>query len=445
MKREKPSICRISGAFCLLSFRRRQLPERVPDTVIRALVKETVDSLIDSLQNVDDESGEIRKFVKSSQSAKMISSMETLTKLDSRIAVSNKALNANPDLFALRNAVINLRTGEVLEPDPKTRITRYADYDYDPEAECPLWMEQLRQVFKNDMAVVDFFMRTLAYTLLGNPVESKILLPFGTGANGKSTVMNVVRALFGQYGCMAQAEVFMVRGGNNSASAPGEALLRMEGARFVYAMEPPEDGVLRESFIKAATGGEPIVARPMYGKHSIEYKPVFVIWMPTNYKPIVKGDNIATWRRLILIPFTACFEGEDKDPHRLEKLLKELPGILNLLIRKYIPQYLKNGLDIPPQIKAATEEYKDDMDLTGSFIAECCELDPTYYVSTQDLFNAWTQWSTSSGEFGYISSARKLGRVLAAKGFTQVKHLPGANSTRGFYGLRLRARDISEF
>jgi phage/plasmid-associated DNA primase len=75
--------------------------------------------------------------------------------------------------------------------------------------------------------------------------------------------------------------------------------------------EPDEGSELREGLIKSMTGGDPIPARGMYAKATVEIVPTWVAFMPTNHRPIVKGDDHAIWRRLMLVPFTRNF---DRDP-----------------------------------------------------------------------------------------------------------------------------------
>ena len=163
-------------------------------------------------------------------------------------------------------------------------------------------------------------------------------------------------------------------GGN--AGGPREDLVRLRGSRFVYVNEPDENGELREGTVKSMTGGDVITARGQRAIHSIEILPTWVVFMPTNHKPIVKGSDNGIWRRLKLIPFERDFDNDKtiiKDPLRAEKLKAELPGILSLIVRSAV-RYQREGLSEPNSVRAARDSYRTQMDLLAEWLDDCCEV-----------------------------------------------------------------------
>lgn len=393
---------------------------------------------IDEASNAEE-----KKFAKASQTEKMVNNMVKLLSHEPSVARMSDELDAGENLFACANAVINLETGEVMPPVAEMNITRFSRVEYDPDAKCPLWEETLNDVFCGDKELVAFFGRVIGYMLLGNPKEDVVIIPYGGGANGKSTVMNIVRELMGEYGLVTSADVFMANKGASSSGGPNEALLRFQGRRFIYAQEMNEDSVLQEGLIKAMTGGEPIVARGLYMRASLQFSPTWVIFMPTNHRPIIKGQDYAIWRRIIPIPFEARFEGKSKDPDRIEKLRKELPGIL-IWALKNVKAYKKEGLNPPQKVLDAREEYRSEMDVSGEWLEACCEFGEEFRVSTKELYASWQRFSFDRGETGFINSARKLGRMLTSKGFKPVVHANGRpDGPRGFQGIRLKTVDLT--
>lgn len=164
--------------------------------------------------------------------------------------------------------------------------------------------------------------------------------------------------------------------------------------------------------------------------------------MPTNHRPIIKGQDYAIWRRIIPIPFEATFEGKSKDPDRIEKLRKEL-GIL-IWALKHVQVYKREGLNPPQKVLAAREEYRAEMDVSGEWLEACCEFGEEFRVSTKELYASWQRFSFDRGETGFINSARKLGRMLTSKGFKPVVHANGRpDGPRGFQGIRLKAVDLT--
>ena len=418
--------------------------QRCNPAVIQHYARATLESFIASVNDASPD--EAKKFVRTCQTDRMVLNMTRLLSRDPSVSVPNSRLNHSSHLFACANAVIDLRTMKVIEPTQEMLITRHTKVKYDPKATCPLWEETVLSAMDGKIHMARFLQRAMGYSLLGNPRESVVIIPYGNGSNGKSTILNIFIEVMGAYGVTAPSDVFMTKNRAVSASSPNEALLRLDGSRAALTTEMSEDSVLQEGLIKAMTGGEPIVARGVYSRHSLEIKPTWVIWMPTNHRPIIKGQDFAIWRRILLIPFTVCFDGQKKDPNRMEKLRAELPGVLNWLLEG-ARMYLEEGLNPPEEVLIAREEYKEDMDILSGWLEECCEIGADYCAATRDLFASWTHYATERGEAGYINSARKLGRMLAAKGFKSVKRISakkGMVNARGFLGLRLKPVDFGE-
>ena len=121
------------------------------------------------------------------------------------------------------------------------------------------------------------------------------------------------------------------------------------------------------------TGGDAITARAMYSTASVEILPTWVVFMPTNHKPIVKGNDNGIWRRLMLLPFTRNFENDPtvaKDPARESKLVAELPGILAWLVKGALA-YQAKGL-VKRGGKRPARSTAEDMDLLAEWRNECC-------------------------------------------------------------------------
>src|SRR5690606_1753647 len=211
-----------------------------------------------------------------------------------------------------------------------------------------------------------FFQRVVGYSILGQPKEDVMVIPYGAGSNGKSTVLGAIRHALGEHARAASADTFLATGGpGNSAGSAREDILRLRGARFVYVGEPDEGSELREGLIKSMTGGDPMPARGLWSRTTVEVLPSWVAFMPTNHRPIVKGDDHAIWRRLLPVPFTRNFDKDKtlrKDPRRAERLEAEAPGILRWCVEGALA-YQRDGLNPPAKVKAAHDDYREDMDL----------------------------------------------------------------------------------
>jgi P4 family phage/plasmid primase-like protien len=196
---------------------------------------------------------------------------------------------------------------------------------------------------------------------------------------------------------------------------------------------------MRESFIKSMTGGESIPARGLYSRHTVEIRPTWIAFMPTNHLPIIKGEDKGIWRKICVLPFHRDFTADKtitKDPNRKAALLAEASGILKWAIAGCL-EYQRIGLSIPESIRAASEDYKSEMDLLSDWLTSSCECDPSYTESNENLWANWQDFAKAQGLLNLISSANALSRRLVHRGFARVKNTGGV-AGRGFRGLQLK-------
>lgn len=414
---------------------------RATTTDVQHYAKETIRSLINESEDHENQLGEFFEFCRISQQARMVANMVTLASSDPRVMVPAAELDKHKGMLCVQNGVVNLRTGELLPPDPMFRMTRICAYNYVPEARAPLFEKVLSDVFFDDKDMVQFFMRVIGYAAVGDPVEDVMIIPYGDGSNGKSTVLGTIRRALGSYAKTADAGSFVSDGTNKSSSGPREDIVRLQGARFVYVSEPDEGAELREGAIKGMTGGDAIPARGVYGKATIEVEPTWVPFMPTNHKPIIKGNDNGIWRRLVLIPFLRNFDEDKtikKDEKLAEKLMGEGEGVLCMVVAA-AGAYLARGLEQTAAIKRNRDEYRAQMDLLAEWLEECCEVNPEHSEEMKRLWLSWETWAKTRGVLGMVRSSVALGKRMD-KRFPSIKDGYGKRLRQG---LRLRVLEIN--
>lgn len=199
---------------------------------------------------------------------------------------------------------------------------------YDPDAKCPRWERFLQEVFDDygaeKAAMVDFLQRAVGYALTGNTSEHVLFILYGQGANGKSTFLERLQKVFGDYARKASPTLLMT----TMDVKPREDIARLEGARLVATVEPSVDQRFAENTIKELTGGDTVSARHLY-QGTFEFVPQFTIFLATNTVPIIRGTDDGIWRRLRIIPFTTSFINRS-DKTLSEKLDQELTGYSDL-------------------------------------------------------------------------------------------------------------------
>jgi putative DNA primase/helicase len=236
----------------------------------------------------------------------------------------------------------------------------------------------------------------------------------------------VLLKLFGDYGTQIRPDELMLKSGGNGGNAtPGLAKLR--GKRLVVASELPEGRQLDEGMVKQATGQDVIVARHLY-QNEFEYVPNFKLVMVGNHQPYVRGTDYGIWRRMCLVPFEAKIPEERRDKGLPEKLMHELPGILNWALEGTKARQ-QQGLSGPAKVQDATNSYQTEQDVVEAWLDECCIRDPLTVASTRRLHGSYTDWAKETGE--WEMSQRKFAQKLREKGFEAYR----TNKERVFNGL----------
>ena len=216
-----------------------------------------------------------------------------------------------------------------------------------------------------------------------------MFIMIGDGANGKSTFINVINSLLGTYGTTAAAQTLIANGGNSI----NDDLVDLVGARLISVSETEEGQSLAEAKIKQMTGGDTLKGRPLYG-HYIEFGIIGKLWLATNSLPLINNSDHGIWRRIIAIPFNHTFRAEEQDKSLKNKLLAELPGILNWAIEGCL-EWQKQGLNPPSIVEAQVAEYKSSMDSISQFIRDECELDNNHSHPASQLYTAYKSWCQS--------------------------------------------------
>lgn len=344
--------------------------------------------------------------------------------------------DTHPYLFNCTNGVLDLKKGQLLPHDREYMMTKLANVEYDENAQCPNWITFLESIFKDkdgqtDYEVIEFMQKAIGYSLTGDISEQVMFFLYGGGRNGKSTFINIVQSLLGDYAKQTNSDTFIKKTNDSSIN---NDIARLASSRFVSAVESEDGQKLSESLVKQITGGEKILAR-FLRQEFFEFEPEFKVFFTTNHKPIIHGIDEGIWRRVKLIPFTVTIPKESIDKKLPEKLSFEMPGILNWAVEGCM-KWQQDGLGDPPAIAGATNEYKETMDILEPFIFEKCFVNPLAKIEAKALFKEYENWCYDSGEIGLKN--RAFYRMLETKGFKRER---GAGNRYFVHGLGLKEND----
>jgi putative DNA primase/helicase len=393
--------------------------------------KETVRSLPTELASIqeDERRRSFAQHMARSESHGRIVDMVELAKSEPGVPVTPEQLDADPWVLNVCNGTLDLRTGHLRPHARADLLTKLAPVTYDPGALCPTWVGFLSRILAGDGELIRFVQKVIGYSLTGSTQEQCLFILYGAGANGKSTLIQTISALLGDYARQTPTETLLIQRGDGVRND----LARLQGARFVSAVEVEGGRKLAEALVKQLTGGDTITARFLYGEH-FEFQPMFKLWLAVNHKPVVQGTDHAIWRRLRLIPFTVTIPAAEQDKRLTEKLQAELPGILRWAVEGCL-LWQQEGLEPPAAVHRATGDYRAEMDVIAAFIRDCCVVEPQRQVSTSELYAEYRGWCEQMGESAVTQKA--FGTALRERGCT-----PGRTSGgRLWVGIALREEE----
>lgn len=350
------------------------------------------------------ELNEISGWAKVSEKRDRMSAMLALAANEEDIAIDHSVLDADPWLLNCRNGTVNLRTGELLPHDPNHLITKTTGVEFlgGTDIGTPVWTQFLESTFCGDQDLIGFLQRLIGYAAVGVIREHVLAILWGGGSNGKSTLLNAILDVLGDYGYQAPQGFLTAR---RSESHPTE-LTDLFGMRFVSIAETDDGQRLDEGMVKMLTGGEQIRARRMR-EDFWEFGPTHTPFLATNYKPIVRGGDYGIWRRLKLIPFNATFVDPTesaqhpgapfKDPELPEKLKAERSGILQWIVTGCL-EWQRVGLAPPEAVLAATRTYKSESDTFAGWIADQCEAREHAEIRASVAYKQYREWCEDAGE-----------------------------------------------
>lgn len=344
----------------------------------------------------------------------MINQAKTLVEYG--IPVVSNRWDANENLICLKNATIDFKLEDknsaftVREHKRLDYITKQLDFEYNSSAQCPRWESFLEDIIP-DKETRDFVKRAVGYTLTGSTREDMLFILHGSGSNGKSTFIETIADMLGTYAKTIQPETIMQK---EKSGALNTEIASICGARLVKTSEIDEGKRLSESLVKQLTGGDKISTRFLFGR-DFEYEPTYKVWISTNHKPKIYGNDNGIWRRICLIPFEVTITDDKKDTDLDKKLADEMAGIFNWALEGLM-DWKKHGLKPPSKVSAATMEYRMQEDLLQSFIDNCIEVTQGNSISATDLYRYY-EWYCEQNGITKLSSTKFGTKFREDKGF----------------------------
>lgn len=317
--------------------------------------------------------------------------------------------DADPYLVNCLNGTYNLKDFTFREARWDDFLTMQTNFRHtiNREVKSARWEKFIDEVTQGDKDKADFLQRALGYSILGISNEECMFILHGkTTRNGKSTLLNTIETMLGDYAKVAPVGMICRGSREKDAEAASPTLAGLKGKRFVTMSESNEYGKLDEEKIKQLTGGEEISARALY-QSAITYLPQFTLWLSCNDLPMVTDKSLFASERIKVVEFNRHFSPKEQDTHLKEELCSQenMSGIFMWLVRGYI-KYKERGLEMADPLKEVVSKYERDNDLVLQFLEARCEQAADKNIRSKDLYNAFKIWAKSEGAF--VLSARKF-------------------------------------
>jgi P4 family phage/plasmid primase-like protien len=379
-----------------------------------------------------------RTYKRRALSAAGVTGIARHAQTDPAITVHIDELDARPYELNTPGGIVDLRTGLLHPPDPAALHTRVTAAVPDFTTDTTLLDGFLATTFGGDVELIGYMQRLFGLAAIGQVLEQILPFGYGSGANGKSTLVEAVMHALGRgetgYAIAVPAEMLMIR---KHTEHPAE-IAQLAGARLVVCSELDDGQKFAEARVKLLTGRDSLNARFMRG-NPFTFVPSHTWLMLGNHAPTISAGGPALMRRLQTIPFNHVVPEEQRDPMLGDKLAAAAPVVLAWIARG-AADYMAGGLRIPAAVKAATADYAHDQDTIGRFVDEECHRAPgslDVRVEVGVLRAAYERWCHDVGD--EPSSYRRLTQELRARfGIESVK---GGKGRRYYTGITLLELD----
>lgn len=273
-----------------------------------------------------------------------------------------------------------------------TKVTAVSPSDEGME----LWEAMLDVVFCGDQDLKSYVQQLAGLAAIGGVFAENLIIAYGEGRNGKSTLFNVIARVLGSYSGSLSADVLT----NSCRRNIKPELAELRGKRLVIASELEEGNGLNTAVLKQLCSTDPIYAEPKY-RRPFSFIPTHLAVLCTNHLPSIGTMDTGTWRRIKIVPFNAVIQGDSEVKNYTEYLFKNAGGAILKWIMDGSKMVIENGykIEVPDAVKSVVEEYRATNNDFREFLDSCCNVGDGYSIPSGELYTAYRSYATSQGFF----------------------------------------------
>lgn len=375
------------------------------------------------------------------EGAPRIKAAVDLAKSDPRMVLRSEKLDVDPYTLNVLNGTLDLRTGELRAHRREDFITKLAPVKSVPGATHPALTKYLNTLEASETGSSAFLARCFGAALTADASTESMFLLQGDGGSGKTTLVEAMAYLIGDYAVKLPFESFVLSRHGRSPGGASPDLVKLRGSRLAYASEGDKSARLDAGVIKALTGDESTTARALY-ESPITFNQTWKLWLVSNFDPRADSDDGAIWRRMIKLRFEVIPEA-DRDPAIKRALFRD-PGARSALLSWALAGCLdwqargggRKGLALPASCQSLTEAYRQKQDVLGQWwsdlLASEAKLNPAGRASATALRRNYVEWCGDNGEHPVANL--RFAEHLRAKGMTDAK---GSKGLRYWQGVEM--------
>lgn len=385
---------------------------------------------------------------------------EYLKQVTSLVNIRNRhnMLQDSKDVYYFQNAdldnndyILNVVNGTIDLTDIEPKFTdhnadmllsKICNANYDADATCEVWLKFLDDVMQGDKEKIRYLQKIAGLSLTGNTEQETMFILYGsTTRNGKSTYVETLGYLLGDYALTMQPQSLAIKQNQDSRQASGD-IARLDGCRLCNASEPPKRMLFDVALLKSLLGRDSITARHLH-QREFTFIPKFKLLMNTNYLPTITDDTVFSSGRINVISFDRHFEPHEQDKTLKQKLRssKELSGILNWCIEG-LRLYRTEGLKPPATVQTATDIYRADSDKIGNFLNECmvkCDRNS----KAKDIYEVYENWCSENG-YGVENKGNFFAELKSKNIFANTGTVDGRTVKNVVKGYVIADREFQE-
>lgn len=334
----------------------------------------------------------------------------------SLLQIDVKDLDSNPFELNTPSGIVDLKTGIVYPHRAEAFCTKMTKVSASTDGE-QMWKECLDMVSQGDAEFKAYLQAVAGAIAIGKVYNESLIIAYGDGANGKSTVFNTIYEVLGDYAGKIPAEALTTRAKNAKVD-----LAELFGKRFILASETEEGQRLSTSMLKQIASVDSITGEKKY-RDPFTFVPTHTTVLYTNHLPRVGSNDKGTWRRLVVAPFLANIP--NPRPGYGEELINNSSGAVLKWILEGAKQFIAMGFTLPEcrKVDEAIGKYKEDNDWLGGFLDECCNVGEKEKCAGGVLYKTYRAWAVELGE--YARRNRDFAEALRQAGFSSKRTKTG--------------------